>query len=363
MKILRTIRNYICYCGIEKEEYRKVKKAAYVSNFEVWRTLHILMDVAFLFLFIYSLCSKFADQNKWFYLGGLIYSVVATIVFFVVRKKDLLINQFLIYLSISVLLLFGCLITSNKAELPGITFIAFLLITPMFMLDKPFFMSIELVVASTVYLVWMHFVKTPEAFKIDLVNVIIFTLVGILIHIITNSIRIKEFVLIDKINYQKDFDELTGVKNKAALTREIGDFIEDGHTKKGLFFVLDINFFKQINDKYGHDVGDRILTEFGQYFRSKFTHDEIVGRFGGDEFIIFFKNTDDEEFAKKIALEISNDISQTVKLPDENEQITVSIGIAVYQGEEKHYSDIFKKADIALYQTKANRKIKFSINE
>lgn len=363
MKLLKTIRNYFCYCGIEKEEYHQVKKSAYVSNFEVWRILHLLMDTVFLFLFIYSLISPFADQNKWFYLGAFIYSLIATIVFFAVKKKDLIINQLLIYLSISVLLLFGCFITSNKENLPGITFIAFLLITPMFMIDKPFFMAIELVVASTVYLIWMHFVKTPEAFKIDLVNVIIFTLVGIFIHIITNSIRIKEFVLINEINHQKDFDELTGIKNKAALTKEISAFIEDGNTNKGLFFVLDINFFKQINDKYGHDVGDRILTEFGQYFNNKFTHDEIVGRFGGDEFIIFFKNTDDEEFAKNMALEISNEISESIKLPDANEQITVSIGIAVYQGEEKHYSDIFKKADLALYKTKANRQIKYSINE
>ena len=73
--------------------------------------------------------------------------------------------------------IFGCFISSNKPEIPAITFIAFLVITPMFMIDKPYFMSLELIVAATVYLVWMHFIKDPAVFKIDLANIIIFTFV------------------------------------------------------------------------------------------------------------------------------------------------------------------------------------------
>lgn len=361
MKILKKIRNYFCYCGIEKDLYRKIKKDAYVSNFQVWRILHILMDLAFALLFIFSLINDLADENRWFYLGALLYSLAATIPFFAVKKKDSIFMQLLIYLSISVLFLFACFITSNKPSIPGITFIVFLIMTPMFMIDKPYFMSLELIVATTVYAIWMHEVKDPEIFKMELANVIIFTLVGIFVHILANSIRIKEFVLIREINIQKDTDELTGLKNKAALTREIGSFVESSADNKGLFFVLDINFFKAINDKYGHDEGDIILNNLGKYFKEKFVNDEIVGRFGGDEFIIFIKNNDDAEFAKQLALEIYKEVEETIKLPDPNEKITVSIGIAIYQGEEKHYSDIFKKADIALYKTKDNRQIKYSI--
>ena len=231
----------------------------------------------------------------------------------------------------------------------------------MFMIDKPYFMSLVLVMAATIYLIWMHFIKSELAYKIDVVNTIIFTFVGIFIHIIANSIRIKEFVLIRKINIQKDTDELTGLKNKACLTREIGEFVEHRTDNKGLFFVLDINYFKQINDKYGHDVGDVILDELGIYFKNKFVNGEIIGRFGGDEFILFIKDTDDEEYAKKLALEIYQEVEEKIKLPNSDEKITVSIGIAIYHGEEKHYSDIFKKADVALYKTKDNRSIKYSI--
>ena len=361
MNLLRKLRNLICYCGIEKEEYHHLKKDCYVSNFEIWRILHLLMAAVFLALSVSALINDFMGMNKWFYLGGLGYSAVMSVVFLLNKKKDALWAQFAIYLSISLLFLFGCFISSNKPDYPAITFIAFLVITPMFMIDKPYFMSIELIVASTVYLIWMHFVKSDYVFKIDVVNAIIFTFVGIIIHLIANSIRIKEFVLIRKINIQKDIDELTGLKNKACLTKEIGEFVESSDENKGLFFVLDINFFKMINDKYGHDVGDEILDKLGQYFLKKFIGDEIVGRFGGDEFIIFIKNTDSKEYAEKVALEVYQEINETIKLPDENEKITVSIGIAIYHGEEKHYSDIFKKADVALYKTKDNRHIKYSI--
>ena len=361
MKLLRKIRNYFCYCGIEKEEYHEVKKDAYVSNFEIWRILHILMAFVFLALSISAIINDFMGMNKWIYFAATGYSVVMALVFLIIKKKDALWPQFVIYLSIVILFLFGCFISSNKPDLPAITFIALLVITPMFMIDKPYFMSLVLVIAAAVYLIWMHFIKSELAFKIDVVNTIIFTFVGIFIHIIANSIRIKEFVLIRKINIQKDTDELTGLKNKACLTREIGEFVEHCTDNKGLFFVLDINYFKQINDKYGHDVGDVILDELGIYFKNKFVNGEIIGRFGGDEFILFIKDTDDEEYAKKLALEIYQEVEEKIKLPNSDEKITVSIGIAIYHGEEKHYSDIFKKADVALYKTKDNRSIKYSI--
>ena len=359
-KALRTLRNYICYCGIEKEEFKAIKKDAYVSNFAVWRVLHLLMDLAFGILFIFSVSSSFVADNKFFYLGAFIYSVIASVLFFVL-KKDSLIAQLLIYLSISVLFVFGAFITQNKPSVPAITFIAFLLITPMFMIDRPYYMAFELLCASSIFIVWMYFVKEPDIWKADLMNTIIFTLTAIVIHILVNSFRIKEFVLIRKINEQKDTDELTGLKNKATLTRQINEFMNNDSNNKGVLFMLDINYFKTINDTYGHDVGDSVLKQLGNYLKEKFHNDEIVGRFGGDEFIIFLNNTDDAELAMKIASEIVNESGERVKLPTSEVEFSVSIGMAIYHGQEKNYSELFKKADIALYKTKANRKVKFNL--
>ena len=354
MKVLEKLRNYICYCGIEKDEYNELKKKdAYVSNYNVWRVLHFLMAAIFGSLFVISLISPLLALNRVFYLVAFIYSA-ATLCAFFVLKKDSLIAQLLIYLSISFLFLFGVFITRNKPDIPATTFIVLLLITPMFMIDKPYFMAIELCTASAVFLIWMYGVKPYEVWRYDLINVVVFTVLGIFLHIIANSIRIKEFVLTRKINIQKDMDEMTGLKNKGSLTREINEYLADESTDKGILLVMDVDRFKSINDTYGHDVGDSVISQLGGYLRSRFTHDEIIGRFGGDEFILFIRDTDDPDFARRIAEEVIKGTSENVILPDRDRKVSISIGIAVYHGAEKNYSEIFKKADTALYQSKAD---------
>ena len=363
MKVLRIIRDYLCYCGISKEEYGAVKKEAYISNFKIWRVLHCLMSVIFTFLFVNALFDSLLKTNIWIYLSFAIYSLVSAVFFIFIMKKNSLIAQFWIYLSITLLLVFGCLLTLNNAEHPSTTFIVMLLITPLFMVDKPYFMGIELAVASVIYLVWMHGVKAPLIFKMDLVNVIAFSVSAFFIHVISNSIRIREFVLTRKINIQKDTDDLTGLKNKGALTREIDAFLVGGKNDKGILFILDIDRFKAINDTYGHGVGDDVIRDLGAYLRDYFTGDEIVGRFGGDEFVFFKKGSDDGALAETIAREVVAGVSEKVTLPDGAAKVSASIGIALYHGEEKNYSDLFTKADKALYEVKSKRIDHYKIAE
>ena len=363
MKILRTLRNYICYCGIEKDEYNALKKKeAYVSNFNIWRVLHFLMTVMFGGLFAISMFSHLMGINRVFYLIAFIYSAMAYCSFLVL-KKDSLIAQLIIYLSISMLFLFSGFITQNKPDIPATSFIVFLLITPMFMIDKPYFMAIELCTASTVFLIWMHSVKPYTVWRYDLINVVIFTVLGILLHIITNSIRIREFVLKRRINIQKDMDEMTGLKNKGSLTREINEYLAKGSAGRGILFILDVDQFKLINDTYGHDVGDSVICQLGEFLGGMFTDGEIVGRFGGDEFIVFIRDKEDPDSARRIADEIIAGVSENVKLPDKNRKVSISIGIAIYRGQERNYSEIFKKADTALYQSKSDPENRFCIFE
>ncbi len=363
MKVLRSIRNYICYCGIEKDEYDAVKKDAYVSNFGVWRVLHVLMAAIFGFLFISSLFSELMSINRVFYLTALVYSAVDAYLFFFVLKKDSIVPQFLIYLSIILLFLFGCLITRNKPDSPSVTFIVFLLITPLFMIDKPYFMTLVISISTVVFLVWMRGVKEYAVWQIDLINVVTFAVVAIFLHIIANSIRIREFVLRRKINIQKDTDDLTGLKNKGALTREINGYLANGATNRGILFMLDIDKFKAINDTYGHDVGDDVIRQLGEFLGRKFTAGEIVGRFGGDEFVVFIPGTDDPEDARRVAGEIVSGASGAIALPDPARKVAMSIGIALYHGAEKNYSEILKKADLALYTAKGDRENRFCLSE
>ncbi|MCR5663242.1 MAG: GGDEF domain-containing protein [Oscillospiraceae bacterium] len=353
MKVLRTIRNYYFYCGLEREEYNAVKKDAYISNYEVWKILHYMMALVFSVLYFGSYANSLMAMNRWFYLAAFLYSVLAVVVF-IRLKKDSLAAQLMIYLSMSVLFLFAAFVNLNKVENNATTFVVLLVLTPMFMIDKPYFMTIELGVATAVFLIWMRGIKPDTVWQIDMVNTITFTIVGSFLNIIANALRIREFVLTRQIRIQKDTDEMTGLRNKGSLTREINEYLADGAADKGLLFVLDVDRFKSINDTYGHNVGDSVIVQLGRYLGAGFAGDEIVGRFGGDEFILFIKNTDDTETARRIAGDIVAGVSESVALPDEKQRISISVGIAAYRGREKNYSEIFKKADVALYQAKAD---------
>ncbi len=354
MKVLKTIKKYFFYCGIDRDEFKAIKKDMYVSNFKVWRILHLFMAAFFTFFVIESCLDPFFTINLPFYLALLVYSVAASVLFFVL-KKDSLIAQLLIYLSISLLFLVSAIVSQNHPEAPATAFIVLLIVTPMFMIDKPIFMSIELIAASSIFLVWMYNVKEYSVWHFDILNIIFYTVVGLFLHVVANSIRIREFVLTRKISIQKDTDDLTGIKNKGAVTREINRFLADESSDKGMLFLLDVDRFKSINDTYGHDVGDSVIRQLGEFLAQKFTSNEIVGRFGGDEFLIFVKDSDSREKASETAKEIIAGASDYIELPDKDRRISLSIGIAIYNGVETNYSEIFKKADTALYETKADR--------
>lgn len=360
--MLRTIRNYYFYSGIEKDAYNDIKKDAYVSNFEVWKILHFLMAAAFGVMCVISLFNTLVKPNRPLYLAGFLYSVFAIYLFFKL-KKDSLVGQLLIYLSMSFLFLIGGFISQNSPTNNAVTFIVFLLVMPMFMIDKPFFMTIELCAAAAVFLIWMHGVKPYDVWRLDLYDVTSYTIIGCFLNVIANSIRIREFVLTRKIKIQKDTDEMTGLKNKGSLTREINAFLTGGNDK-GIMFILDVDRFKSINDTYGHDVGDHVIIQLGRLLEGRFIHaHEIAGRFGGDEFIVFIKDIDDPDTAREIASDIVANVSKSVTLPDKAKTVNISIGIALYHGHEKNYSELFKKADTALYQAKADPQNRYYIYE
>ena len=342
------MRNYFFYCGIEKDEYNAVKRNVYISNFIIWRSLHIFLAVVFGLLFFASILIDFISFNRALYFGAFFYSTLA-ISFFFYFEKDSIAAQLLIYLSISMLFIFSCFLTKNNPTVPGTTFIALLLITPIFMIDKPFWMTIELVVASTVYLLWMHKIKPENIWATDLVNVIIFTVVGTFLNIIANSIRIREFILTREINIQKDTDDMTGLKNKGALTRDIDSFLADPSTNKGFMFMMDIDRFKAINDTWGHDVGDCVIIQLGNYLHSKVKSDEILGRFGGDEFNLVAELDDDSaanEICDAVQAELKKRVA-TFKFP-----LALSIGYADNVTGVETLPEFFARADKRLYEQK-----------
>ncbi|MEG0615651.1 MAG: diguanylate cyclase, partial [Oscillospiraceae bacterium] len=157
-------------------------------------------------------------------------------------------------------------------------------------------------------------------------------------------------------------DALTKIYNKGTAENMIKDFlIGDGSNGKHVLMIIDIDNFKGINDNLGHLVGDEVLHNVAANIKALFRSSDIVGRIGGDEFIVLMKNISSEKLAKDKAAEICDSFHSYYIDNGEKYKISGSIGGAIFSKDATEYCDLFKKADIALYYAKNNGKDTFCL--
>jgi diguanylate cyclase (GGDEF)-like protein len=150
------------------------------------------------------------------------------------------------------------------------------------------------------------------------------------------------------------FDPLTGAFGKEYISERFREELKiaKGSQNKCSLLVMDVDKFKAINDTYGHAVGDIILKEFVIATRKAIRLTDLVGRFGGDEFLIILP-TSEKDTAHKIAQGIAKKIEEhKVKVGNEIFNITTSIGVATYPEDSATAEDMFNKADKAMYEVK-----------
>ncbi|GHF93295.1 hypothetical protein GCM10017161_22000 [Thalassotalea marina] len=155
-------------------------------------------------------------------------------------------------------------------------------------------------------------------------------------------------------------DSLTGLNNRGAFQELSNACINQAQRENNVisFAMLDIDFFKNVNDKYGHDVGDKALVEFAAILKKTFRCYDVIGRVGGEEFAVCMPNTTiDEAYlaCERCRATVESRIIQVDKDDKTIEfNITASIGITSSVGKSIHYDELVKNADSALYQAKRN---------
>lgn len=148
-------------------------------------------------------------------------------------------------------------------------------------------------------------------------------------------------------------DLFTGLYNKATTENLIWEEIRKG---AGILLLLDIDNFKTVNDSFGHEAGDYVLKYFSDLLIGSFRADDIVGRIGGDEFMIYIKDTSDISVVEKKVTEIMTQLKTGVDYDKIRILITVSIGIAVIDEKINSFSLAYNQVDSALYQAKGSGK-------
>ncbi len=151
-------------------------------------------------------------------------------------------------------------------------------------------------------------------------------------------------------------DPLTGIYNRRYAAQHLQRVIERAQEVDGVFAVMmiDLDKFKRINDRYGHDAGDAVLKEFSRRLKENIRGVDLVARFGGEEFFVAMPDIDREAAAQ--AAERIRSAVETTPFPgtcaDDPVQVTVSIGVAVAGPSDGDAEAIIKRADSALYIAK-----------
>lgn len=151
-------------------------------------------------------------------------------------------------------------------------------------------------------------------------------------------------------------DALTGAYNKKNTEERINRLFHNPADKgRHAFLIIDVDNFKHINDTYGHAAGDSVLKEFGKLLQNYFRENDIVGRIGGDEFVVLMQGIEDIEVARERAGALGREVN-THAFPGYPERLSVSIGIALSPDCGKTYMDLYQCADHALYEVKQSGK-------
>lgn len=158
----------------------------------------------------------------------------------------------------------------------------------------------------------------------------------------------------EKMRHMATYDALTGIPNRALFNDRILTVMSMNkrHQSKSALLFIDLDGFKVVNDKYGHEVGDQLLIQVSQRMNHSTRDSDTVGRYGGDEFVVLLHEINTEQDAVVVAKEIIQIISEEFLLDNISVNIGCSIGIAIYKGEQITANKFINQADEAMYEVK-----------
>jgi diguanylate cyclase (GGDEF)-like protein/PAS domain S-box-containing protein len=183
-----------------------------------------------------------------------------------------------------------------------------------------------------------------------------------------HSTNVEAYLLFEDIDIAKraelktiertETDPLTGMLNRATFAAKVNRLL--GSSKpdsRHALMMLDVDYFKQVNDTFGHAAGDQTLVDIAELLGAILRRDDLVGRLGGDEFVVFLNDIPEERIAANKAKQIC-ELSRKALSPEVC--ISGSVGIATYPHDGADFETLYKKADAALYHVKRSGRNNFA---
>lgn len=168
----------------------------------------------------------------------------------------------------------------------------------------------------------------------------------------------------ERLQFSASYDALTGLLNRATFGERLNQTLAQAqrHHRRIALLFMDLDGFKEVNDSFGHEVGDALLREIAARLHSCLRKGDIVGRIGGDEFVALIEEFDEPGQLAVVARKIIETTALPMAARGEACRATASIGIALYPRDGEDAQTLLRSADRAMYQAKVQGKNRFSFH-
>ena len=338
---------WISQYGFETDVFDTYREAVRRSNRASIRVLSVVGAVDALITMLYGFTTNQAIEGLWFCLVLLVVSILARVAAYGQHTpRGLLLGTgYLLSASLYAISVYGSIALGTDAFWIGAQ-----VAVGCYLLDYAWRMGL-LQILSYLALVVAWIVDMTEVSDSRFMFSLMFLAVGMVTFYTMNRTRASLIMGREESRKQADTDLLTGLMNRTAAKEDIEDHLADTQ-ETGVMILLDLDKFKSVNDRLGHQMGDKVLVDVSADLKKMFRNSDVLSRLGGDEFIIYMKAVPEEAWVQRRADEVVRTVRRWVTDGTTNIQITASVGVVTTNGMERSYEDLYRAADIAMYFSK-----------
>lgn len=336
------IRNLFLYTGIDRFSYERVRDRILKTNRIFIIMLTSFSTILIAAMLIFSLNSEAVSQNRFVYQFGLVFSFLILILSITVANKHLWIITPLVYASCTIYYMYGILIgTITDPANKTVSFMVMLVFLPTLYICRP----IHIISLSTTYIMIFEILclmnKEGAVLSNDIADAIIFGVLGLASGTIVNYIKVRGYVMENKLHEISRIDQLTQVKNRNAYEIEYDSIPNKCKYTLGCLYI-DANGLHELNNSKGHEYGDKMLKFIANEVKNTFSI-EYTYRTGGDEFVVFIPDLPKEDLDCMIY-----DLVEKI----ETEGYHVATGYEVDKVKRLSLDKLIRTAERKMYQNK-----------
>lgn len=263
------------------------------------------------------------------------------------------------YVIVGILMAFSIILNMGVEPEDGcLFFITTLCVLPPLIFDRPWRMMVMTAGITAVYvLANCIFVDEPDNLLRNCLYSILVALISMTLCIGRTDTRLDALRKNRMASQNAMHDPLTMILNRRGGEETIRTLISSG--VPGAFIIIDVDNFKRVNDTYGHKRGDEVLKSVTDEMRRIFRVEDILMRYGGDEFIVYAVRMVDWNTVSNRLRQLNTNVKSIVLDEEKNDVITVSVGCCINDSTYPSYDDCFAVSDHLLYKTKQNGKDSF----